>query len=102
VKRRSGAEAMLTAGDASGCGEPEKSTDTSIKGAAAVAQRLPPKSTLSQQNDLLKHGLAAEHRGDLARAEADLGRLLARYPDSPFTAEAQRALARVRAKRLAP
>jgi hypothetical protein len=46
-------------------------------------------STLSRQNALLEAALLAEKRGDRARAEALVDRLLHEYPQSPLRGSAQ-------------
>ena len=55
----------------------------------------PSPGTLVQQTRLLQSALAAERRGDRARAARDLRTLLTRYPDSPLAADARASLARV-------
>lgn len=68
-------------------------------GPAAGSQ---PPSTLAQQNRLLTQALAAEQSGNYATAELKLKSLLSRFPDSPFAAEASRALQRIRNRRSQP
>jgi ferric-dicitrate binding protein FerR (iron transport regulator) len=101
VVRRGGGEEVLGAGDTSGCGEVTVAPGKPPALEPSVQPARPPASTLGQQNLLMKRALAAEQAGRYEQAENDLQRLLARYPDSPYKVEAQRALARVRAERSA-
>ncbi len=93
---------MLNAGDASGCGEVAPPPPKPAEPEPSVFPSRPPPSTLAQQNRLWQRALAAEQAGRREAAARDLERLLAQYPGSPFRAEAQRALARVRAPQQDP
>lgn len=105
VARTGGGSEMLAAGEASGCVGAGDALAPQPPRKVAVSSPPPPArsaSTLKQENDLLRQGLAAEQGGDLRAAEAELTRLIERYPESPFAPEARRALARVRGKMARP
>jgi hypothetical protein len=109
--QRENAHERLTAGQVSGCGEPENvagnigrvsanaGESSARMGKGAQKPRLNVGGTLNQENVLFKRALAAEQDRDLGAAEANLERLLERYPSSPLAGEARRVLARVRAAR---
>jgi hypothetical protein len=59
------------------------------------------RSTLAQENALLRDALAAEQSGDFARAERKLRLLVSKYPQSSLSQEARRALSRVEKERAA-
>jgi len=101
VKRRGGSEEVLGAGDSSGCGEGLAQPAKLAAPDPSVKPSRPPPSTLDQQNLLMQRALVAERAQRYQQAERDLQRLLDRYPGSPYRAEAQRVLARVRAKQQA-
>lgn len=110
--QREASHERLTAGMQSGCGEQE-TTPSKVAGTTSEAIDEPvtqmgkggvrPKAgvggTLNQENMLFRRALAAEQEQDLGVAEANLRRLLERYPHSPLAGEARRVLARVRAAR---
>lgn len=115
VQRRGAPPVVLGPGEGSGCGEDARgsagsaaeqgrSEDEALAGAGtsqgarsradgAAAQR--GRSTLRQESELLASALAAEQRGDRARARRELRTLLRRHPQSPLANEARAALERV-------
>lgn len=107
--QRDASRERLTAGQQSGCGEPDAIGGSTVArqdardSEAETARNSKAKgtagATLKQENVLFRRALAAEQERDLGAAEANLKRLLERYPNSPLAGEARRVLARVRAAR---
>ncbi len=110
---------MLIDGQSSGCGDSasvqgaEAATDQAAPEGVTGARALPApgsrtgshapgaRSTLAQENALLRDALAAEQLGDFARAERKLRLLVSKYPQSSLSQEARRALSRVEKERAA-
>lgn len=100
---RDGQTRLLVAGDAWGCASPGSPSErkapavaparSAERGAQASRQ-----GQLEQQNRLLATALAAERRGEVARARAAFDELIGRYPDSPFGPEARAGLARLKGR----
>jgi len=101
VRRDDGADELLGPGSSSGCDDaavaptPADDTGPAIEPRKPAAPRQPIRSTLANQNQLMRDGLAAEQAGQLGRARSKLRALVERYPSSPHVPEAKRALARV-------
>ncbi len=110
---------MLTDGQSSGCADSasaqgaEAATDQAAPEGVTGAPAVPApgsrsgshapgaRSTLAQENALLRDALAAEQSGDFARAERKLRLLVSKYPQSSLSQEARRALSRVEKERAA-
>jgi hypothetical protein len=108
--QREGSHETLRVGEVSGCGAAKQAREAGAPAKAQVdaaeARRVARAkgsnsqvATLKQENVLFRRALAAEQDHDLGAADANLRRLLDRYPSSPLAGEARRVLARVRAAR---
>lgn len=98
---RAGETRLLAPGDSWGCALPALGSAEEPRVVAPTRRAEKPsarESQLDQQNRLLAMALAAERRGDVARARAAFGELLQRHPDSPFGPEARAGLARLQGR----
>ncbi len=124
VRRRGRPGVVLGPGEGSGCGEEapgaagqaaeqdgsaeerrrgggaSRGERSRVEGASRQRGRVSgsvgiPASTLQQESELLASALAAEQRGDRARARRELRTLLRRHPQSPLANEARAALERL-------
>lgn len=118
VARRGAAPRLLGPGEESGCApsdpregakEPETSgaegsaekrdpARTSTPQASGAAASETQRSTLAREVELLGAALAAEQRGDYAKAARDLQTLLRRYPHTTLGQEARAALSRIQTR----
>lgn len=107
VIRKDGSSELLTAGQSSGCAEQipaprEEGATAQAPSVAPPSRSSPPRSTLAQENQLLRSALAAEREGSYKQAEQSLRTLLKRYPHSSFASEARESLRRIQQKQLDP
>jgi hypothetical protein len=113
IVQHGNAEVALNAGDSWGCADEAANADrapsnaqTRVTAASESPAEASPagaqssqhgieRGTLSEESRLFQAALAAERVGQKEKAEADLSRLLTKYPSSPLAAEAGRAMSRI-------
>jgi len=98
-------ETALNAGESWGCAPDPESTaarpalleapKATKPPASRSGSRAPEHGTLTEETALFQAALASERLGDRTQAQAQLSRLLSRYPSSPLAPEARNALSRI-------